>query len=94
MRLREKVEEEGKCCDLMGVEEGEKVSESVRVERFAQCCALSASPCNNRMDSRCQNDKQMDCHNLLKMQGIQKHSHCCIVCGTLPRANPKVWNHP
>lgn len=56
-----------------------KERKSVKGESFAQYCLLSASLCNNRMDSRCQNDKQMDCHNLIKMQGIQKHSHCCIV---------------
>lgn len=80
--------------DLMGLEQGEKGSESAKGEGFARCSALSASRCSNRMESRCQNDKQMDCHNLIKMQGIQSHSHCCIVCGTSHWANPELWNHP
>lgn len=63
----------------MGLEEEEKVS--VRGEGSARCSALPASRCNNTMDSRCQNDKQMDCHNHIKMQGIQKHSHGCLICG-------------
>ncbi len=78
----------------MGLEEWEKASESERGEGFARCSTLPASPCNNRMDSRCQNDKQMDCHNLIKMLGIQKRSHCCIICGSYPSASPKLQNRP
>lgn len=57
---------------------------SVRGEGFARRRALPASPCNNTMDSRCQSDKQMDCHNRIKMQGIQKLPLCCVVCGSSP----------
>lgn len=64
----------------------------MRGERFAQRSALSVTLCNNRMDSRCQNDKQMDCHNLIKMQGIQKDSHCCIVRGPSLELLPIQWN--
>lgn len=42
-----------------------------------------SSCCNNTMDSRCQDDKQTDGHNHLKMRSIQKRSHRRVKCGLL-----------
>lgn len=80
--------EKKKKKKLMGLEEW--VKGSMKGEGFAWYCALPASPCNSRIDSRCQNDKQMDYHNHINMQGIQKHSYGCIIFGPFLSANPRL----